>query len=148
VQKCSLNHSLRLSQRFFFFVRNARHATDRLLEEFALKNGLGPRKGETSMRRTIIAIAAATVLGMAAMTTGAMAGHGGGGGGGGHGSGGGGHFAGGGGHYGGGSGRGHGRGLGAGAVGIGSGLYGYAGDICDYGGPAYGTSYCGTYNSW
>ena len=52
---------------------------------------------------------------------------------------GGGHFAGGGGHYGGGSGRGHGRGLGAGAVGIGSGLYGYAGDICDYGGPAYGT---------
>jgi hypothetical protein len=24
----------------------------------------------------------------------------------------------------------------------------YAGDICDYEGPAYGTSYGGTYNSW
>jgi hypothetical protein len=80
------------------------------------------------------------------MTTGAMAGHGGGGGvhaggGGGH-FGGGGHVAGGGGHYGSGFGGGFGRGLGAAGIGAGVGLYGYDGDICDYGGPYYGTSYC------
>ena len=33
--------------------------------------------------------------------------------------------------------------LGAAGVGVGVGLYGYAGDICDYGGLYYGTSYCG-----
>jgi hypothetical protein len=97
------------------------------------------------MRRTIIAVAAATALGMAAMTTGAMAR----GGSGGHGGGGGGHFAGGGGHYGGGYAKGYGRGYGGygryggfygglGLLGVGAGLaglYGYAGS------PYYGDSY-------
>ena len=151
------------SHRSLFFLKNARHATNHLLGELSPTDGLEPRKGETSMRRTIIAIAAAAVLGMAAMTTGAMAAHGGGGGhgggghfggggghfagGGGHYGGGGGHFAGGGGHYGGGAGRGY--GLGLGAVGISAGLYGYAGNSCDFGGPYYDTPYCGSaYNSW
>ena len=65
--------------------------------------------------QNVIAIAAATALGVAAMTTSAVAGCGGGGG---HGGGSGGRFAGGGGLYAGCSDRGHGRGLGAGIVGI------------------------------
>jgi hypothetical protein len=87
--------------------KNARHATNRLLEELDPMNGLGPTK-EILMRRTIIAVAAAAALSMASMTTGVMAaGHGGGGGGHGGGGLGGGdaHFASGGGQFAGGAGQ-------------------------------------------
>ena len=98
-----------------FFVRNARYATNRLLGEFCPTNGGWVGKRRNFNAQNVIAIAAATALGVAAMTTSAVAGCGGGGG---HGGGSGGRFAGGGGHYGGCSDRGHGRGLGAGIVGI------------------------------